>query len=224
MELLNSQFLTHANGYLHVFRMPGVYEYRIHLLLPEFEGGGGRPRYQIEVGEPSKTGKGKQHSVRVFWDSEHHHYHAEPEKLSIAANDYVMWHNESNLPGLPPFSVRGQTKGGDTFDSRKMGLHDVFTHLFMSTGEYSYQISGKPGGVVTVLDHRKLEAAAYDKQLANAALVRIKNGKPTPKEVQIYAGQTVVWAVETGEDVVIQTLLSEATPVKASARPASRAR
>jgi plastocyanin len=223
MELFNSQLLTHANGYLHVFRKPGTYEYRIHLLLPEFEAGEGHSRYLIEVGEAGKSGKGRQHSVRLFWDAERRSYSAEPEKLSIAANDYVMWHNESNLPGIPPFSVRGQTQAGEVFDSRQMSLHDVFTHLFMSPGEYPYQISGKAGGMVSVRDHRQLEVAAYEKQLGSAALVRIKSGKPTPKEVEIYAGQTVVWVVETGENVVIQTPLPEASPVKGNPRKTTSA-
>jgi plastocyanin len=223
MELLNSQLLTHANGYLHVFRKPGAYEYRIHLLLHEFEAGEGRSRFMIEVGEAGKTGKGAQHNVRLFWDNERRSYHAEPEKLSIAANDYVMWHNESNLPGVPPFSLRGQAKGGELFDSRQMGLHDVFTHLFMSPGEYPYQVCGKAGGVVIVHDHRQLEVTAYDKQLGSAALVRINSGKPTPKHVEIYAGQTVVWAVETGENVVIQTPLPDASPGKRDPRQTSSA-
>jgi hypothetical protein len=65
-------------------------------------------------------------------------------------------------------------------------------------------VNGKSGGVVVVRSHQEVERQGYEKQLATAAVVHLKEGKAEPGSIEIFAGQTVVWVVESGKGVVIR--------------------
>ena len=204
MDFLNSQHLTPQDGYLHVFRRPGRYEYSILQLIPGFEGSEPDAKSVIEVTDgASQPGDGVQHDVVVRWAPADHRFVVEPAELKVATNDFVLWRVEQSAPGSPPYSVRGQSRGDDVFDSRALGQHDVFTHMFMSAGEYRYSVNGQGQGRISVRDHRTVPPELADKAAEDAPLVRIVSSKPDPAELELIAGQTVVWFVDQGERVSV---------------------
>lgn len=206
MDFLNSQHLTYQDGYLHVFREPGDYEYRILFLPPGFEESETGSTYVIHVSEDgSSAGKGKQQDVVVRWDANLHRYQPDPESVKVGMNDFVLWRVETSTPTAPPFSIRGESRSGAVFDSRALRQHDVFTHLFMLPGEYRYLVNEKVEGVVTVRDHRGLSYESQAEQASKAPLVHITGGRVNPDALEVVAGQTVVWFVEEGERVTIAT-------------------
>ncbi len=205
MDFLNSQQLTYQDGYLHVFREPGDYEYRILFLPPGFEGSETERRYVIQVRDNgSSAGKGKQQDVVLRWDANLHSYQPDPERVTISRHDFVLWRVETSTPTAPPYSIRGESSSGVEFDSRALRKHDVFTHMFMLPGEYRYLVNGRAEGVVTVRDHRSLSSESYMEQASKAPLVHIADGRPNPHSLEIVAGQTVLWFLEEGERVTIE--------------------
>jgi plastocyanin len=150
----------------------------------------------------TKQGGGSQHDVKVNWDGRC--YVPTPAELEIAANDYVVWHCE-RMVGSPPFSVRGKGKKS-SFSSSALGPNAAFTHFFLTAGDVIYQVNGKGSYIISVADHRKVEKAEYDRRAADAPVVQIRNGKPTPTKLDIVAGQTVIWTVEDEEGVTIASV------------------
>lgn len=206
MDFLNSQQLTYQDGYMHVFREPGDYEYRILFLPPGFEGSETERTYAIHVSENgSSAGKGKQQDVVLRWDGILHQYQPDPESVTVSVHDFVLWRVETSTPAAPPYSIRGESSSKGGFDSRALRQHDVFTHLFMLPGEYRYMVNGRVEGVVTVRDHRTLSNKSHTEHASKAPLVHIVDGRPNPNALEIFAGQTVVWFVEEGEHVTIAT-------------------
>jgi plastocyanin len=204
MDTLNSQLLTYQDGYLHAFRRPGTYEYRILFLAPGFEAAERGVPHVIEVTEQGReAGNGEQHDITLRWDPEHVSYHCDPAKLTVAVNDFVLWRVETSTPAVPPYSIRGAAKDGAGFDSRALGQSDVFTHLFMQPGKYAYRVNGRAAGVVAVRDHREEPEEAYAKYLQEAPLVQIARGRPEPDELTVVAGQTVIWLVKADDRVTI---------------------
>jgi len=216
MDFLNSQHLTFQDGYLHVFRQAGTYTYRILVASQPTESRQGDSPYVIEVADAGRTeGNGEQHDVVLRWDAQANTYYPEPSRLSIGVNDFVLWRVESQVAGIPPYSILGESKGKDAFDSRSLGQHDVFTHAFMSPGRYVVNINQKAAGRISVRDHREVEVAAYDKQLLNALVVRVAGGNTEPASGDITAGQTVLWYVEKGDRVAISAEQDTTEPGKA---------
>jgi len=204
MDILNSQQLTYLDGYLHAFREPGIYTYRVLFLPRGYEGSEPDSAYTIEVGrEGNEPGSGKQHDITLRWDASKRAYQPEPAQLSLGVNDYVLWHVTTTTVAIPPYSIRGAAEDRPAFDSRAMGQHDVFTHFFMTSGDYTYTISGRVEGRISVHDHREVDPSEYQKRTTEAPVVRIIQGKPEPERLEVFTGQTVVWVVEEGEQVTI---------------------
>ena len=209
MDFLNSQQLTYQDGYLHVFRTPGVYEYRLLFLPPSYENSERDNRYTINVVENGgEAGKGSQHDVVLHWNASQHTYLPDPESVTVHVNDYVLWHVETDTPAAPPYGIRGESTTGMVFDSRGMGRHDVFTHMFMLPGEYHYRVNNQSEGSVLVQDHKDLSYEVHAERASKAPLVHIARGSLNPRSIEIVAGQTVIWFVEEGEQVTI-TLVKE---------------
>jgi plastocyanin len=201
MDSIDSRHLTNHDGFLQLFTEDDVFQYHVTAaprgLTPQHE-----PAFELEV-KPggSKKGAGTQHRVAVAWDPVNGHYVADPPRLEIAQNDFVMWHCD-RMVGTPPYRVSGKGRKGD-FDSTALGPNAVFTHFFLQPGSYDYQVNGRGAFGVEVLDHRALPSNDYLKRAAVAPVVQIKKGKPDPARIEVVAGQTVVWAVENERDVVI---------------------
>jgi plastocyanin len=209
MDFLNSQLLTYQDGYLHVFRAPGVYEYRILFLPPGYENSEPDTRYTINVSmNGSATGKGSQHDVVLHWNADQHAYLPDPESVTAHVNDYVLWHVETDTLAAPPYGIRGESNTGTEFDSRDMGQHDVLTHMFLLPGEYHYRVNNQSEGVVRVESHKNLQYEVHAERASKAPLVHIVRGIPNPRSLEIVTGQTVVWFVEEGEHVTV-TLMKE---------------
>ncbi len=207
MDFLNSQQLTYQDGYLHVFRSPGVYEYRILFLPPGYENSESDTRYTINVGKDgSEAGKGSQHDVVLHWNADQHAYLPDPESVTAQVHDYVLWHVETDTPAAPPYSIRGESDARTVFDSRGMGQHDVLTHMFLLPGEYHYRVNNKAEGVVLVASHKNLPYDVHAERASKAPLVHIAGGIPNPESIEIVTGQTVVWFVEKGEHVTVSLI------------------
>jgi len=204
MDFLNSQHLTYQDGYLHPFRTPGTATYHIDILPQGIEVTRADPVYTIEVTEKGNpVGEGAQHDVVMRWDTERRAYYPEPGRISIGVNDFVLWRVETEVAAIPPYSIRGDSDGKVVFDSRSLGQHDVFTHLFMAPGRYRLHINNIVVGVITVRDHREVEPSIYARQVENDLLIRVVDGKAEPSSADIPSGQTVIWFIEQGSDVTV---------------------
>lgn len=201
MDILDSRRLTNQDSFLQLFAEPDVYAYYLTSaprgLTPQHE-----PAFELEVkAGGAKKGSGVQHRVKVVWDQASQHYVADPPRLEISQNDFVVWHCE-RMFGSPPYRVAGKGRNG-AFDSTALGPNAVFTHFFLQPGLYAYQVNESGRFTVEVIDHRKFASEVYQKRAAQAPVVHIKKGKPDPDKVEIVAGQTVVWTVEDDERAVI---------------------
>ena len=200
MDIVNSRLLTSQDGYLQLFPNAGEFLYYL-TLTPEGIKTAHESAFHLTV-KPGKAkqGAGAQHDVKVHWDGKC--YVPTPERLEIAVNDYVIWHCE-RMAGSPPFAVRGQGEGG-AFSSSSMSATSAYTHFFLTAGDVKYQVSGKGSYTVRVADHRKVKD--YEKRAADAPVVTIRRGEASPRELDIVAGQTVIWAVEEGSGVTIASV------------------
>lgn len=207
MDFLNSQQLTYLDGYLHVFRAPGVYEYRVLFLPPGYENSEPDTRYTINVVEHGgERGKGAQHNVVLHWNASQHAYLPDPESVTAHVNDYVLWHVETDTPAAPPYGIHGESNASTAFDSRAMRQHDVLTHMFILPGEYRYQVNNQAEGVVLVESHQNLPYEVHAERASKAPLVHIVGGIPNPASVEIVTGQTMIWFVEDEERVTITSM------------------
>ncbi|MFO1108498.1 MAG: hypothetical protein U1E61_04890 [Bradyrhizobium sp.] len=200
MDILNSRHLTSQDSYLQLFSSAGEYLYYL-TATPEGIKSAHESAFHLTV-KPGKTkqGSGTQHDVKVNWDG--NCYVPKPDRLEISVNDYVVWHCE-RMAGSPPFAVRGQSEG-DSFSSSSMSATSAYTHFFLTPGEVKYQVSGKGSYLVRVADHRKVKD--YERRAADAPVVTIRRGEASPRELDIVAGQTVIWAVEEGSEVSIASV------------------
>ena len=201
MDFLDSRHLTNHDGFVQLFPAADVFEYFVTSvpagMTPQHE-----PKFHLEVkAGGAKKGEGKQHGVKVVWDAAAMHYVAHPSRLEIAQNDYVAWHCE-RMVGSPPYSVRGRGQHG-SFSSASLGPHAAFIHFFLQAGRYTYQVNGAGAFVVEVLDHRKMDPEVHAKRAAGAPLVKIVRGRPDQSEVEIVAGQNVVWLIDEEQHVTI---------------------
>jgi hypothetical protein len=62
----------------------------------------------MEVGESTRSpGQGSRVDVAVRWDAPQRRFFAEPDKLRLGANEFVLWHLNSTTPGVPPSMSTG---------------------------------------------------------------------------------------------------------------------
>jgi hypothetical protein len=201
MDFLDSRHLTNHDSFVQLFPAADVFEYFVTsvpaAMTPQHE-----PKFYLEV-KPStaQKGEGRQHVVKVVWDPRAMTYTADPPRLEIAQNDFVTWHCDRMI-GSPPYSVRGRGQQG-SFSSASLGPHAAFMHFFLEAGRYAYQVNGAGVFIVEVLDHRKMDPEVYAKRAADAPLVQIRRARPDPREVEIVAGQTVVWLIDEEQGITI---------------------
>jgi hypothetical protein len=200
MDIVNSRQLTSQDGFLQLFSHAGEYRYTL-TVTPE----GIRTAHESEFHLTVKSGKtkqggGTQHDVKVHWDGKC--YVPTPGRLEISVNDYVIWHCE-RMAGSPPFAVRGQGEGG-SFSSSSMSATCAYTHYFLTPGDVKYQVSGKGSYTIRVADHRKVKD--YAKRAADAPVVIVRGSEASPRDLDIVAGQTVIWAVEEGSGISIASV------------------
>ena len=200
MDIVNSRLLTSQDGFLQLFSVAGEYLYNLTLTPEGIRTAHDKAFYLTVKPGKAKQGSGVQHDVKVHWDGTC--YVPTPDRLEIAVNDYVIWHCE-RMVGSPPFAVRGQGQGV-SFSSSALRSSSAYTHFFLTPGDVKYQVSGKGSYLVRVADHRKVPDLA--KRAADAPVVTIRKGEASPRELDIVAGQTVIWAVEEGSGITIASL------------------
>lgn len=214
MDFLNSQHLTSQDSFIHPFRETGTFNYSARTSdYGDAQGG-------AIVVQAAKTaiGKGTQHNIVFHWDPATRAFvpREEDKKLTIKQNDFVIFHFDQAQPGQPPCFILGHNGEKVEFDSRRLGTHDAFTHFFLTAGEYAYRI-GRNIHRVSVTGHQEFSAEEHEQRAREGVVVIIAGEDPRVKHVKAVAGQTVVWAVEKGENLSIQSVAYE-DPMKVGTR------
>ena len=206
MDFLNSQHLTPNDGYIHPFREPGAFSFSAGVHdFDQAEIGG----IIIIGGSPRPEGEGEQRDVVLRWlpDARRFAPRDEDRRIEIAPNDFLVFGFGDAATGQPPCAVtiRAGDGGRDdkiVADSRRLGRHDAYSHLFMTPGDYHYRV-GRTAGALNVTDHRKLSDEEAAKRAGAPLVVMVGGREVEPARAEIVAGMTVIWAVESGEDIAI---------------------
>ena len=211
MNSLDSRYLRLGDTFAHRFVKAGTYHYAVTIHggieLPSHH-----PRFEITVakkpGSASKT-----HYVTVSYANGV--FSVEPKTLRIKHNDVILWTTAS--AATPGFAVNGESKAA-RFDSANLPANSMYSHAFGTSGVFEWSSARDPklNGTVTVAAHppchTEEDRSAYLKKLSQAVVVMIDAPKAHPKKISITVGQTVFFAVRSGEDVAIvdRTLLAAA--------------
>ncbi|HEY4934900.1 MAG TPA: hypothetical protein VII23_25300 [Terriglobales bacterium] len=202
MDFLNSQHLTSHDSFVHLFSDAGDFTY-FASVSDYVQGKQGT--ITVQKAETA-VGKGKQHEVVFHWDKSTRGFvpREEDMKKSIQTNDFVLFRFCRAEPGQPTCFILGHR--GDKkveFDSRHLRTQQAFMHFFLTAGEHSYRL-GRGTYQVSVTDHRDLEVEEHQKRASQAVVIVVSGDQPSPKHANIVTGQTVIWAVEKGENVSIE--------------------
>jgi hypothetical protein len=207
MDFLNSRHLTSQDGYVHPFRQPGEFAYSALLsdVTGETESG-----IIIVGGDGVPEGTGTQFDIVFHWDTAARRFMPRESdmKLTIRPNDFVMFQFDAAVPGQPPCFILVQEKESIEGDSRRLKTHDAFTHFFLSPGEYAYRL-GEATYRISVADQRSMSEGEHQRQTEQPLVIMVNGSNVSVPHGRIVAGQTVIWAVERGEDVHVEGLISE---------------
>jgi hypothetical protein len=130
----------------------------------------------------------------------------EPDtKLTIQPNDFVMFQFDAGVPGQPPCFILVQGNESIEGDSRRLKTHDAFTHFFLSPGEYVYRL-GEATYRISVADHRSMSEQQHQRQTEEPLVIMVNGNDVRVPHARIVAGQSVIWAVERGENVQIESV------------------
>jgi len=202
MDFLNSQHLTTQDGYVHLFRRPGEFAYSA--LLSDLDGAT-ESGIIIVSGDGAPEGKGTQHNVSFHWDTAARRFMPRESdlKLTIRPNDFLVFQFDVAVPGQPPCFILVRGKESVEGDSRSLQTHDVFTHFFLTPGEYAYRL-GEARYRISVADHRSMPEREYQEQAKRPLVIAVNGSDVSVPHGRIVAGQTVIWAIERGENVHIE--------------------
>lgn len=209
MDPINSQTLTHSDGYYHQFTNIGDYTWGIMV----------RQSYMIHVKQPPVGHTPAQTIIELTFDSGSFQVPPGQKDFIIYVGDSVLWHNDSSDAGVPIFSIVADNgllttdAAYDYFSNRSLGKADAFSHLFLSPGNYQYSVNGgssgpQSGTIPVVLAPNPPPAAAVVMVTLNAGNNPVN---PTPEpvtkagNVPIYPGDTVLWQIKDGSKLVIKT-------------------
>jgi hypothetical protein len=203
MDFLNSRHLTAQDGYVHPFRQPGEFAYSA--LLSELRGAT-ESGIIIVGGEGVPEGTGTQYDIAFHWDPATRRFmpRESDTKLTIQPNDFVMFQFDAAVPGQPPCFILVHGKESVEGDSRRLKTHDAFTHFFLSPGEYAYRL-GETTYRVSVTDHRSMSEQQHQRQTEEPLVIVVNGNEVSVPHARIVAGQSVIWAVEQGENVQIES-------------------
>ena len=207
MDFLNSRHLTSQDGYAHPFRQPGEFTYSALLSDLERTTASG---IIIVSGEGVPEGKGRQYDIVFHWDAAARRFMPRESdlKLTIQPNDFVVFQFDAAVPGQPPCFILIQGKESVEGDSRCLKTHDVYTHFFLSPGEYAYRL-GEATYRISVADHRSMSEQEHQSQTRRPLVIMVNGHNVNVRHGRIVAGQSAIWAVERGENVHVEGIMGE---------------
>jgi len=198
-NVLDSRSIGLGDAFGQRFMKEGTYRYNV--VRP----GGGQMvdefPYEIVVGRAAADREMHQETVLVA--SKERRLTADNERLQIQAGDLVVWAPANGEASR--FEVTGEK---DFFGSSTLKNECGYSHAFGLPGDYAWRDAngGTTRGVVRV-KAPKMDGPAgierWKRNLANAQLVMINNGKAEPAEVDIEVGQTVYFAVVNGDGITV---------------------
>jgi hypothetical protein len=201
MDFLNSQHLTAQDGFIHPFREAGTFSYSAP--VSDF----GKTKSGMITVEEAKTaiGKGQQHDIMFHWDTSARLFVPRDEDMKkvIKQNDFVVFQFCRPEVGQPTCFIAGRQGEKAEFDSRHLRTHEAFTHFFLTAGEHAYQL-GRVTYRISVTDHRQVPAEDYEKRASEALVITVSGKDISVKHAKIVAGQTIIWAVEKGENISVE--------------------
>jgi plastocyanin len=207
MSTLDSRFLKLGDCFAQKFSTPGTVKY----IVTAGTGGClrvGESAYTIEVkpgGSKKAKGKGSSTQQNVIVRLQGTTLTAEPGHLEIKVGDTVLWHTPD--AAAPGFVVVGEG-GKNSFNSGALSVESVYSHAFGAPGTYEWvDANGRSvHGVVRVKNFEVKKSDDYCKwmeSLSKGVLIHVVGGKSEPSRVDIFAGQTVFWAVERASGISI---------------------
>jgi hypothetical protein len=202
MDFLNSKHLTSHDGYLHPFREAGSFTYAALVSdANEWEKAG----IIIVSGEGNPEGEGEQHDVVLRWSVERRQYVPREADLrkAIKPNDFVMFQFDEAVLGQPPCFILLQDDQRTVADSRRLQRHEAFTHFFLTAGDYAYRV-GRREYRLRVEDHRRFSTEEAEKRAQELLVLTVNGDDLSEHRGEIVAGHSVIWFVESGEDVSIE--------------------
>jgi len=206
MDTLDSRILRYTDCFAQKFTTLGTIRYWItspagHYLPEEQDS-----TFVVEV-KAGGGARGQQHNVVVTYKDRH--FIADPSKLEIVAGDCVLWHTpDTSAPGFIVFG-EGETVA---FNSSAITTEALYTHAFGLPGEYRWaDANGGPAkGIVKVTLPKPIGAESpkeirknFLKTLSQPTVIRIRDDRVEPDNVQVTVGQTVFWAVERSSGLAI---------------------
>ena len=202
MSTLDSRSLAYVNTFGRRFGDVGTTTYRIVSAGLACQPAWEDMPFTIHVAEGEG---GAQHEV--FVRLRNGKLVADPQRLSIATGDFVLWHSAA---GTPAYVVQGAADEGDAgdFDSSALTSETLYTHAFGVPGDYEWTDAngGSVCGVVhvTSMDSGDGEQCrAWMNALEQGTVVTIEGDRCDPPEISIVAGQTVFFAVCSGDGIAI---------------------
>jgi hypothetical protein len=207
MDFLNSQHLTPQDGFAHPFRRPGEFTY---WALPSDSQKSVEMGIIIVSGESAPGGKGKQFDVLLRWDAAARRFvrRGPDTKLALRPNDFVMFQFEAGVPGQPPCAIVARQQDAVECDSRRMRTHDAFIHFFVQPGDYTYRLGGSQYRI-SVEDHRSMPEQEHQRQVAQPLVIMVDGQEVRVPHGRVVAGQSVIWAIERGDEVHIEGVPSK---------------
>ena len=200
MNSLDSRHLRLGDTFAYRFTSSGTYRYAVGVrgcaVVSEHE-----LKFEIVVADEAGSAQ-KMEYVKIAFDGA---FGVDRPSVSIHRGDVVLWSTSSST--APGFAVFGSA-GDVGFDSSELHDNSVYSHAFGAPGEIEWADPREPNlhGVIIVLDQRcrsHEERAAYMARLREPALITLEDREAQPSRVQISVGQTVFFAVRSGDGLAI---------------------
>jgi plastocyanin len=202
MSTLDSRSLRYVDCFAQRFSKRGEVVY--HITTTAGAGIAFQPGpFKIRIKRAPAQHEGRQHLVTVR--REGLRFVAEPPELEIAAGDSVLWNAPD--PKTPGYAVRGNGAGGG-FDSTALAAEAVYTHAYGVPGEFRWA-DANGSGISGLVHVRQVDSkdrrgvAAWADQMKEGVLVVVSGDQVDPKEVSIFVGQTVFFAVRKAPGITI---------------------
>lgn len=201
MNSLDSRHLRLGDTFAYCFTRPGRYRYAVGVrgfaVVSEHDA-----KFEIVVADEAGSAAPRTEYVKVAFDGA---FGVDRPSVSIHRGDVVLWSTSSFT--APGFAVFGSAADVG-FDSSELHDNSIYSHAFGAPGEIEWADPREFSlhGTIIVQDQRcrsHEERAAYMKRLREPTLITLEGREAQPSQVQISVGQTVFFAVRSGDGVAI---------------------